>query len=88
MALNAGQKARLYAVLYERFARDPRAVADELYLGFFETAAQRTTRAQGWLTVVRAQKQADRDAADAANTAYKAALDADLATLDAITSNV
>jgi len=90
MALTPSQKDKLFAVLRESVVPDPDSIAliNELWLGYFETGAQRMARAQGWVAAVRAKRQAERDAADAQNTARKAVLDAELAALDTINANV
>lgn len=88
MALTAPQKGRLREVLFEFALGDWELVVKELFLGYFESAAARTARAQGWVTVVRARRQAQLTGADAENTTKKSLLTTDIADLDAITSAV
>lgn len=88
MALTAQQKVKLRAYLFERFDGDVMRIIVELWLAFFETAAQRTTRAQAWIAVVKARRTTDKANADTANTANKATLDTEIAELDALNSGV
>lgn len=88
MALTNPKKTRLREYLFERFEQNLLAIIGELWLGFFESATQRTARAQGWIVFVRTRRANDKAGADTANTAYKATLDAEITELDTLNGGV
>lgn len=59
-------------------------IFNQLFDALFDTNAQRVARVDNVVSMYRAIRQSERNAADADNVAKKATLDADLAEVDAI----